>query len=142
MTGPASWRPSGITSVHSSGFENNLGSGAIVLGSASFADDTFATYGRQATAIGGYLAGGQVVLTGVGNEYYGPGADPTVLANLQGQGTLAIAGGGNVVVGPNVAVTGALSAEIEAHGSTALVEAARRLLSLSGRGIDRTSAQV
>ena len=51
-------------------------------------------------AIGGYLAGDQVVLTGVGNEYYGPGADPTVLANLQGQGTLAIAGGGNVVAGP------------------------------------------
>jgi serralysin len=110
--------------VRSSGFENNLGSGAIVLGSASFADDTFATYGRQPTAIGGYLTGDQVVLTGVGNEYYGPGADPTVLANLQGQGTLAIAGSGNVVAGPNVAVTGALTAEIEAFGSTALVQAA------------------
>ena len=106
----------------SSGFENNLGSGAIVLGPASFADDTFATYGRQATAIGGYLAGGQVVLTGVGNEYYGPGADPTVLANLQGQGILAIAGAGNVMVGPNVAVTGALTGEIETFGSTALVQ--------------------
>jgi hypothetical protein len=121
--GPGLMAPSGITSVRSSGFENNLGSGAIVLGSASFADDTFATYGRQATAIGGYLAGGHVVLTGVGNEYYGPGADPTVLANLQGQGTLAIAGSGNVVVGPNVAVTGALTMEIEALGSTALLEA-------------------
>ena len=64
------------------------------------------------------------MLTGVGNEYYGPGADPTVLANLQGQGTLAIAGRGNVVVGPNVAVTGALSTEIEASGSTALVQVA------------------
>src|SRR4029453_3263274 len=68
------------------------------------------------------MTGDQVVLTGVGNEYYGPGADPTVLANLQGQGTLAIAGGGNVVAGPNVAVTGALTAEIEAFGSTALVQ--------------------
>ena len=112
--GPGLIAPSGITSVRSSGFENNLGSGAIVLGSASFADDTFATYGRQPTAIGGYLSGDHVVLTGVGNEYYGAGADPTVLANLQGQGTLAIAGGGNVVAGPNVAVTGALAAEIEA----------------------------
>ena len=114
--GPGLMAPSGITSVQASGFENNLGSGAIVLGSASFANDTFATYGRQATAIGGYLAGGQIVLTGVGNEYYGPGVDPTVLANLQGQGTLAIAGGGNVVVGPNVAVTGALSAGRGARG--------------------------
>jgi len=120
--GPGLMAPSGIASVRSSGFENNLGSGAIVLGSARFADDTFATYGRQATAIGGYLAGGQLVLTGVGNEYYGPGADPTVLANLQGQGTLAIAGGGSVVVGPNVAVTGALTMDIEALGSTALVQ--------------------
>ena len=120
--GPGLMAPSGITSVHSSGFENNLGSGAIVLGPASFADDTFATYGRQATAIGGYLTGGQVVLTGVGNEYYGPGADPTVLANLQGQGILAIAGAGNVVVGANVAVTGALTGEIEAFGSTALLQ--------------------
>jgi serralysin len=119
--GPGLMAPSGITSVRSSGFENNLGSGAIVLGSASFADDTFATYGRQPTAIGGYLTGDQVVLTGVGNEYYGAGADPTVLANLQGQGTLAIAGGGNVVVGPNVSVTGALTAEIEVFGSTALL---------------------
>ncbi len=122
--GPGLMATSGITSVRSSGFENNLVSGAIVLGSASFADDTFATYGRQQTAIGGYLSGGQVRLTGVGNEYYGPGADPTVLANLQGQGTLAIAGGGNIVAGPNVAVTGALTAEIEVLGSTALVEAA------------------
>ena len=120
--GPGLMAPSGIASVRSSGFENNLGSGAIVLGSASFANDTFATYGRQGTAIGGYLSGDQVVLTGVGNEYYGAGADPTVLANLQGQGTLAIAGGGNVVAGPNVAVTGALTGEIEAFGSTALVQ--------------------
>ena len=74
------------------------------------------------SAIGGYLTADQVSLLGVGNEYYGAGDDPTVLANLQGQGTLAIAGGGNVVAGPNVAVTGALTAEIEALGSTALIE--------------------
>lgn len=120
--GPGLMASSGIRSVQASGFENNLGSGAIVLGSASFADDTFATYGRQPVAIGGYLAGGQVVLTGIGNEYYGPGVDPTVLANLQGQGTLAIAGGGTVVVGPNVAVTGALATDIEAFGSTVLIQ--------------------
>ncbi len=120
--GPGLMAPAGIASVRASGFENNLGSGAIVLGAARFADDTFATYGRQATAIGGYLTGDPVVLTGVGNEYYGAGADPTVLANLQGQGTLAIAGGGSVVVGPGVAVTGALSTAIEALGSTALMQ--------------------
>jgi Ca2+-binding RTX toxin-like protein len=106
--GPGLIAPSGITSVRASGFENNLGSGAIVLDSASFVDDTFATYGRQATAIGGYLAGGLVTLTGVGAEYYGAGSDPTVTANMQGNGTLAIAGAGNVVVGPNIAVTGVL----------------------------------
>ncbi len=50
--GPGLVATSGITSVQGSGFENNLGSGAIVLDSASFTDDTFATYGRQATAIG------------------------------------------------------------------------------------------
>ncbi|MBI2736117.1 MAG: right-handed parallel beta-helix repeat-containing protein [Rhodospirillales bacterium] len=115
--GPGLMAASGITSVRASGFENNLGSGAIVLGSANFADNTFATHGRQSTAIGGYLDGDQVVLTGVGNEYYGPGADPTVLANLQGQGTLAISGAGHVVAGPNVAVTDAL-ADIEVTGST------------------------
>jgi len=108
--GPGLMASAGITSVRASGFENNQGSGAIVLGSAYFAEDTFATYGRQSTAIGGHLAGGQVVLSGVGNEYYGPGADPTVLANLQGHGTLAIGGSGNVVAGPNVAVIGALAA--------------------------------
>ncbi len=120
--GPGLMAPSGITSVRDSGFENNLGTGAIVLDTAIFAHDTFATYGRQTTAIGGYLAGGQLVLTGVGNEYYGPGADPTALANVQGRGVLAIAGGGNVVAGPGVAVTGALTTDIEAFGSTALLQ--------------------
>ena len=47
-----------------------------------------------------------------------------MLANLQGTGVLAIAGTGNVVVGPNVAVTGALTGEIEALGSTALLQVA------------------
>jgi hypothetical protein len=105
--GPGIDATSGITSVLGSGFENNVGSGAVVQGSSSFTDDTFSTYGVQTTGIGGYLAGGQVNLTGDGAEYYGSGADPTVLANVQGQGTLAISGGGQVIAGPNIAVTGA-----------------------------------
>ena len=96
----------GHHTVEQSGFENNHGIGAIVRGSATFADDTFSTYGRRRSAIGGYLDGDQVILIGVGNEYYGAGADPTVLANLQGTGTLAIAGSGNVVVGPGIALAG------------------------------------
>jgi hypothetical protein len=105
--GPGIDATSGITLVQASGFENNRGSGAIVQGPGNFTDDTFSTWGPQTTAIGGYLAGGKVTLTGVSNEYYGSGADPTVLANIQGNGTLAIAGTGNVLVGSNIAVTGA-----------------------------------
>jgi hypothetical protein len=52
------------------------------------------------------------MLTGVGSEYYGPGANPTVMANLQGEGTLAIAGGGDVVAGPDVTVAGVLGVEL------------------------------
>src|SRR5207253_3181772 len=96
-TGPGIAATSGITLVEGSGFENNQGAGAIVQNAANFIDDTFATWGLQKTGIGGYLAGSQVTLTGVIGEYYGAGSDPTVLANVQGQGTLAIAGGGNVV---------------------------------------------
>jgi hypothetical protein len=104
--GPGIDATSGITLVQESGFENNDGSGAIVQGSANFTDDTFSTYGPQTTAVGGYLSGGKVTLTGVSNEYYGSGSDLTVLANVQGSGTLAIAGTGNVLVGSNIAVTG------------------------------------
>jgi aryl-phospho-beta-D-glucosidase BglC (GH1 family) len=104
--GPGIDATSGITLVQESGFENNQGAGAIVQKSANFTDDTFATWGVQTVGIGGYLAGGQVTLTGAGAEYYGAGPDPTVLANVQGNGALAIAGYGNVVVGPNVTVTG------------------------------------
>ena len=105
--GPGIDATSGITLVQASGFENNQGSGAIVQGPGNFTDDTFSTWGPQTTAVGGYLAGGKVTLTGVSNEYYGSGADPTVLANIQGNGTLAIAGTGTVLVGSNIAVTGA-----------------------------------
>ncbi len=106
--GPGIDATSGITSVLGSGFENNIGSGAVVQGgSSSFTDDTFSSYGCQTTGIGAYLAGGQVTLTGDGMEYYGLGADPTVLANVQGQGTLAISGAGHVIAGPNIAVTAA-----------------------------------
>jgi hypothetical protein len=120
---------SGITLVQASGFENNQGTGAIVNGSATFSDDTFSTYGPQTVGIGGYLAGGRVTVIGSGDEYYGGGADPTSFINLQGSGMLAVAGIGNVVVGPGVAVTGASttvtppsSVMIEATGATSLVQ--------------------
>jgi hypothetical protein len=53
--GPGIVATSGIALVEASGFENNLGTGAVVQGSATFTADTFATYGRQTTGIGGYL---------------------------------------------------------------------------------------
>jgi hypothetical protein len=104
--GPGIQAMSGITLVRQSGFENNLGTGAIVGGAASFADVTFSTWGVQTVGIGGYLTADQVSLLGVGSEYYGAGANPTVLANLQGTGVLAIAGTGNVVVGPGITLAG------------------------------------
>ncbi|HEX9328997.1 MAG TPA: right-handed parallel beta-helix repeat-containing protein, partial [Reyranella sp.] len=82
--GPGIQATSGITLVRQSGFENNLGTGAIVEGAASFADVTFSTWGVQTVGIGGYLTADQVSLLGIGSEYYGTGANPTVLANLQG----------------------------------------------------------
>jgi Tryptophan-rich Synechocystis species C-terminal domain len=125
--GPGIDATSGLTLVQGSGFENNQGTGAIVQGSATFNGDTFSTYGPQMTGIGGYLAGGQVTVIGDLAEYYGPGSAPLVLANVQGQGTLAVAGNGIVVAGPNVAVTGGAGAPttvIEAFGSTSLVQVA------------------
>jgi hypothetical protein len=121
--GPGIVATSGITLVQGSGFENNQGTGAIVQGSATFTGDTFSTYGPQLTGIGGYLAGGQITVIGGVDEYYGPGSVTLQLANVQGQGTLAIAGFGTVVAGPNVAVTGgagALTTVIEAQGPTSL----------------------
>ncbi|WP_178133627.1 M10 family metallopeptidase C-terminal domain-containing protein [Vineibacter terrae] len=105
-SGPGIAATSGMTLVQGSGFENNHGAGAIVHGPAAFIDDSFSTYGVQEVGVGGFLDGGQITLTGIGSEYYGEGTDPTTLANVQGDGTLAIASGGNVVVGPNVTVTG------------------------------------
>jgi hypothetical protein len=104
--GPGIDATSGITLVQESGFENNAGAGAIVQGPANFTDVSFSTWGNQTTAVGGYLTDGKVTLTGSGNEYYGSGADPTVLANIQGHGTVAVAGTGTIVAGANVTVTG------------------------------------
>ncbi len=95
-----------ITLVKGSGFENNGGTGALIKGPSTFVDDSFSTWGAQKVGIGGTLSGGQVSLTGVNGEYYGPGGDPTALVNLQGSGTLALAGGGKVIKGPGVTVTG------------------------------------
>jgi hypothetical protein len=104
--GPGIDATSGITLVQQSGFENNVGTGALIQGSGNFTDDTFSTYGPQTAGVGGYLSGGKITLTGMDAEYYGAGADPTVAANVQGTGTLDIGGGGNIVVGSGISVTG------------------------------------
>ncbi|WIM14421.1 Ig-like domain-containing protein [Enhydrobacter sp.] len=104
--GPGIAATSGITLVQESGFENNVDAGAIVNGPANFTDVSFSTWGPQRMSVGGYLSDDKVTLTGVGNEYYGSGADPTVVANFQGSGTVAVSGTGTVVTGPDVAVTG------------------------------------
>jgi hypothetical protein len=106
--GPGIYATSGIAAVQASGFENNQGAGAFVQGSSNFTDDTFSTWGTQDVAVAGYLASGQLItITDPDKEYYGSGVDSTVLANVQGSGTLALAAGGAVVVGPQVTVTGA-----------------------------------
>ena len=97
---------SGITLVEQSGFENNARAGAWVGGASTFLADTFSTHGPQTVGIAGSINGGRVVLIGDGNEYYGGGSDPTALINLQGNGTLSIAGGDKVIVGPGISVTG------------------------------------
>lgn len=109
--GPGIQASAGITRVEQTGFENNAGYGALVGGSATFVADTFSTYGPQTTAIGGFLNGGTIALIGTGNEYYGGGSDPTVLANVTGSGTLSIAGGGKVLVGSGITVTGGSALE-------------------------------
>ena len=97
---------SGITRVEQSGFENNARAGAWVGGPSTFLADTFSTWGPQTAGIAGSINGGKVVLIGDVNEYYGGGIDPTALINLQGSGTLAIAGSGKVIAGPGISVTG------------------------------------
>lgn len=97
----------GITRVEQTGFENNQGSGALVGGSSTFVSDTFSTYGPQVNSIAGALNGGKITLIGTGNEYYGSGSDPTVLANVTGSsGTISIAGGGKILKSAGIAVTG------------------------------------
>ena len=97
---------SGITLVKESGFENNGGTAVVTNGTANFVSDTFSTWGPQQTAIGGYLNGGTVNISGTDKEYYGPGSDTSMLANFQGTGTVAIAGSGNIVAGSGITVTG------------------------------------
>ncbi|HZB53006.1 MAG TPA: Ig-like domain-containing protein, partial [Reyranella sp.] len=130
--GPGIQATAGITQVLQSGFENNLGTGAIVGGAATFTDVSFSTYGVQTVGIGGYLTADQVSLLGVGSEYYGTGANPTVLANLQGTGVLAIAGTGNVVVGPGIALAGGTPFVAPPQDTTAPVVSS---ITTSGAGI-------
>ena len=71
----------------------------VVGGSATFVADTFSTYGTQNVGIAGTLNGGKVISIGSGNEYYGGGSTRRY-CNLQGSGTLSIAGSGKVLAAP------------------------------------------
>jgi class 3 adenylate cyclase len=106
--GPGVNASAGLTLVQASGFENNTGAGAVVGGSGgNFTDDTFSTYGVQTVGVSGNLSHGTVSLTGSGAEYYGAGSDPTSLANIQGSGTVNVAGGGKIVTGSSITMAGA-----------------------------------
>ena len=115
--GAGIYAASGIARVEQSGFENNANAGAWVGGSSTFLADTFSTYGPQGSGIAGSLAGGKVTLIGDINEYYGGGSDPTALINLQGSGTLSIAGTGKVVAGSGISVTGGSAVPISSGSS-------------------------
>jgi len=104
--GPGINATDGIALIQQSGFENNNGVGALVQGQAAFVNTTFSTWGIQQAAIGGYLSGEQITLIGSSHEYYGPSPDNTVLANIQGSGTLSIAGGGKVIASSGIVMTG------------------------------------
>ena len=104
--GPGIDATSGIKLVQETGFENNQPAAAFVNGSSAFVDDTFSTWGPQQAAVAGTLSGGTVAITGPDAEYYGSGSGQELIANLQGSGTLAVAGAGGVVAGPNIKVTG------------------------------------
>ena len=120
--GPGINATSGIKLVQESGFENNQPAAAFVNGPSTFVDDTFSTWGPQKAAIAGTLSGGTVVVTAPDAEYYGPGSGRELIANLQGSGTLAVAGAGEVVAGPNIKVTGGTAAGIlQVNSSTPTV---------------------
>ncbi len=97
---------SGITLVKESGFENNGGTAIVTNGSANIVSDTFSTWGPQQVAVGGYLNGGTINMSGIDKEYYGSGSDTSIVANVQGSGTLALSTGGPVVTGTGIQVTG------------------------------------
>jgi hypothetical protein len=97
---------SGITLVKESGFENNGGTAILTNGSANIVSDTFSTWGPQQVAVGGYLNGGTINMSGIDKEYYGSGSDTSVLANVQGSGKLALSASGPVIAGPSIQVTG------------------------------------
>ena len=100
--GPGIAAPSGIARVTSSGFENNEGAAITFNGHGDFWANTFSTHGPQTVGISGVLSGKASIL-GSDSEYYGPGEDNTLLADVQGTGTLSLSGG-KVVTGEGVVV--------------------------------------
>jgi hypothetical protein len=109
--GPGISAPGGITSVSTSGFENNQGQGIVFQNYGNFVNNSFSTWGPQQVGISGYLAG-QASMIGNTSEYYGSGTNTTKLANLQGNGGLTLIGSGNVVTGSNVTTNAGSSAVI------------------------------
>lgn len=101
-SGPGIVAPSGVTLVTSSGFENNDGVAIEFNGHGDFWANTFSTHGPQAVGISGILSGKASIL-GSDSEYYGPGEDNTLLADIRGTGTLSLSGG-KVAVGEGVVV--------------------------------------
>lgn len=100
--GPGIAAPSGVARVTSSGFENNEGAAITFKGHGDFWANTFSTHGPQTVGISGVLSGKASIL-GSDSEYYGPGEDNTLLADVQGTGTLSLSGG-KVVTGEGVVV--------------------------------------
>lgn len=96
--------PSGITSVSSSGFENNVSTAIEFNGHGDFWANTFSTFGPQTTGIDGSLSGSASILGNV-SEYYGSGSGSALLAYIQGAGDLAEVGGG-ISTGGNVTIEG------------------------------------
>src|SRR6516162_5615732 len=81
----------GITAVSDTTFQDNHGPGVLFQSYGNFNNDTFSTSGSQSVGILGGIAG-DVSIIGSTNTYTGSGADPTLLANIQGTGGLYMTG--------------------------------------------------
>jgi hypothetical protein len=96
----------GITSVSDSHFRDNRGDGIWFQNYGNFTNNTFTSSGVQTIGIDGYMTGGSTMI-GNTSVYTGTGADTTMLARMQGFGSLyMINDTGTVVTGSQVTVSG------------------------------------